>query len=393
MKPGARTCSGVDDPWTANPAFRVDDGFLVNLIEGTQLELTGPLRRWVNAGWPIDALSREAHAALSRHRVIVPASIAVRSAEGLAVRVTTRAERDGGQDSSRPPWGLLGAPVDLGGPGPLRPRDAVGGIRTMFARRLRTLGEPQTWSWSLGGYPAAGLSRVIDHGDVVIDPRRDSGVVLHQRVADCVHHIVSRGDRPMLIGGDHSLSFPAITTVARHFPDLAVVHLDAHADRRRRGPSLTADCGNFVTWTRSGDPALPWLTIGVRGFDDDIDGGAIPGDIHYVTSHQATTDPELTATLQAFCGERPVYLTLDIDVLDPVYAPEVVYQSPGGLSPHTLMSILGSIAASAHLVAMDVVEACPSPAGRSGAITWATEAMTIALLADARLGFLERERR
>jgi arginase len=131
-------------------------------------------------------------------------------------------------------------------------------------------------------------------------------------------------------------------------------------------------------------PRLEWLTIGVRGVDPHIDMAANPEEerVSYLTADEART-PRVVEKIARFCDGRPIHLTVDIDVLDPTYAPDVVYPSCGGLDPETLTALVRNVIDSGRLVAGDMVEACPSPTGRHPAATRLADLVEAVQLAEA----------
>ncbi|QYC39032.1 Proclavaminate amidinohydrolase [Nonomuraea coxensis DSM 45129] len=364
-------------PWVLNPAFLVQGGELVNPAEGVRLALTPPLRElW--EGRDGVRITEEAEDVLRRVRLIVPPAASSAATGGLARPAATPLSLPAGARAGAAVWGLIGAPLDLGGPPGPRPKDAVPVVRDALSRRFRLLAEPAAYAWTLRAGPGEGLAGVVDHGDLLVDPRTDTGVTAHERLRALVRAVLAQGHRPLVIGGDHAVSYPAVGAVADAHPELRVVHFDAHADRRPIGESATADCGNFVSWLLAEHPRLEWLTIGVRGVDTRLDLAASPREerVSYLTADE-TRAPQAAGTIARFCAGRPVYLTVDIDVLDPVYAPDVVYPSSGGLDPETLAALVRNVIGAGRLVAGDLVEACPSPAGRH------TTAMRLADLVEA----------
>ncbi|NUO96594.1 MAG: hypothetical protein HOW59_01540, partial [Nonomuraea sp.] len=303
---------------------------------------------------------------------------------GLARPSGTPLSLPAGGQADAAVWGVVGAPVDLGGPPGPRPKDGVPVVREALARRLRLLGQAEAWSWTLRARPAEGLPGVADHGDLLVDPLTDTGVTTHGRLRALVGAVLAQGHRPLVVGGDHSVSYPAVGAVADAYPDLRVVHVDAHADRRPAGDAATADCGNFVSWALAEHPRLKWLTVGVRGVDAQVDlaAGAYEERVSYLTADEAAA-PGAAERIARFCDGRPVYLTVDVDALDPIHAPDVVYPCHGGLVPATLAALARAVVGSGRLVGADLVEACPSTTGRHLAARHLADLMVTVLLEEA----------
>ncbi|WP_327586781.1 arginase family protein [Nonomuraea sp. NBC_00507] len=376
----------AEAPWVLNPAFRVQGSELVNQAEGTRLTLTAPLRElWERRdAAPAVHLTQQAEEALRKVRLIVPPGASAAAIDGLARAAKTTLSLPSGAKAGAAVWGLIGAPLDLGGPPGPRPKDAVPVVRDALSRRLRLLDQPTAWSWTLRARPGEGLPGVADHGDLLVNPQTDTGVIAHERLRALVCTVLAQGHRPLVMGGDHSVSYPAISAVAGTYPALRVVHFDAHADRRPIGDAATADCGSFVSWVLSEHPQLEWLTVGVRGVDPHVDMAASPQEeqVSYLTADEACA-PDAAEKIAQFCDGRPVYLTVDIDVLDPTYAPDVVYPSYGGLDPATLTALVRSVVGSGRLVAADIVEACPSQTGRHLAARRLADLVVAVQLAEA----------
>ena len=158
----------------------------------------------------------------------------------------------------------------------------------------------------------------------------------------------SRDKRPLLVsmGGDHSVTPPAVRAVAARVPDLALVGFDAHLDLREDYPGDHA-----CTYRRVADHGVPCFVMGPRS-----------GARHeWVDSSKVLA--HLSRTLDAGpviagIGNRPVYVTLDIDVLDPACAPGTGTPEAGGPRFDELLSCLEALS-TLNIVAFDLVEVAP----------------------------------
>ncbi len=129
--------------------------------------------------------------------------------------------------------------------------------------------------------------------------------------------------------------------------------------------------------------------MGVRGLDSTIDVSREHEEsISYISASNARM-PSALDSISNFCEDRQVYLTVDIDVLDPSFAPEVVYPSMGGLAPHELGAIVRRVFQAGAVIGMDVVEACPASWGRSMAAMRAVDLVRDVLIAEG--GVLPKE--
>lgn len=189
-----------------------------------------------------------------------------------------------------------------------------------------------------------------DAGDLVLEGQADPHAVIEAKAAA----LISRGVTPIFLGGDHSISWALIRGIRPAFPRLTVLHLDAH-------PDLYQSFDN--------DPhshASPFARV----MEEKLANNLIQLGIRTLNSHQREQARRfgveivpMRAGLEAMLSaarrlEGPVYLSLDIDVLDPAFAPGIGHPEPGGLTTRELLSIIQAIPRGA-LVAGDVVELNP----------------------------------
>jgi agmatinase len=181
-----------------------------------------------------------------------------------------------------------------------------------------------------------------------------------------VGDVLRHGATPFLVGGDHSLTCPALRAVADRHGPVALVHFDAHLDTS--GPEVWGDAFHHGTPIRRAleeglvAPGQLWQ-IGIRGSW----GG--PSDGRLAAEHGGTiVDPDVVAArgpaavareLRESVGDRPVYLTFDVDAVDPAFAPGTGTPVPGGLTSREALAMLRGLAG-LYLVGMDVVEVAPA---------------------------------
>jgi agmatinase len=234
-------------------------------------------------------------------------------------------------------------------------------------RALRALAYgPGTYHLDLGIEIFENLE-VVDYGDAMCPHgmTEKSHANIRQRVGE----IANRGIFPVILGGDHSITWPAATAVAeaRGWGRIGIVHFDAHAD--------TADIldGNLASHgtpmrrlIESGAvPGRNFVQIGLRGYWP-------PADVfewmkeqgmrwHFMQEIWERSLPRVMqdAVAEALEDTDGIYLSLDIDVLDPGFAPGTGTPEPGGLNPADLLRAVRKLALETPLVAMDVVEVAP----------------------------------
>jgi agmatinase len=209
--------------------------------------------------------------------------------------------------------------------------------------------------------------RVYDAGDVMMPPGHIEAALGNLEAA--VSTVAASGAFPMVLGGDHSIALPDITGVARHhgFGNVAVVHFDAHADTGNlEFGSLLGHGQPMRRLLESGAcRGDRFLQIGLRGYwppPDTLDWMA--GE--QLRSYEMTEVVRrgLDACLdEAFAiatdGCDAVFLSFDVDVVDPGMAPGTGTPEPGGLTGRQLLDAVRRCAIELPLVGADVVEVSP----------------------------------
>lgn len=192
---------------------------------------------------------------------------------------------------------------------------------------------------------------VFDAGDLEL-PFGNAEKALEQ-IKTTAGEILRDGKIPVLIGGEHLVSLGAIRAAEEKYPDLCVIHFDAHTDLREEylGEKLSHASVMRRAWDLLGDGRI--YQFGIRSGDRSEFRWA-PG---HVETHRFTFDG-LEQTVKKL-KDRPVYFTIDLDVLDPSVLPGTGTPEPGGVSFLDLLNAVRT-AASLHPVACDVVELCPA---------------------------------
>ena len=188
----------------------------------------------------------------------------------------------------------------------------------------------------------------FDHGD----PARVPDAIEAHASA-----IIDAGPALLTLGGDHFISYPLLKAHAKkHGAPLSLLHFDAHSDTWA-DENDRIDHGTMFFWAAKYgliDPATS-MQIGLRTENPDTMGFNI---IDAPRVHEIGVGAVIEETRRCL-GDRPVYLTFDIDCLDPSYAPGTGTPVCGGLTSHQAMSILRGLAG-INVVGMDVVEVSPT---------------------------------
>lgn len=263
-------------------------------------------------------------------------------------------------DRWRPDVAILGAPFDLGVSN--RP-GARFGPRALRAQAY----ESGTYHLSHGVEITDWLT-VVDHGDAHCPHGGIDASLANIRAR--VHGVARRGILPVTVGGDHTVVWPALTGIADHlgYGRIGMLHFDAHADTAREIDGALASHGTpMYHLVDSGavradrfaqiglrshwpeEEVWDWMhEVGIRSYlmDDVVDRGIA-----------AVVDEAIDHVL-ADCDA--VYLSVDIDCLDPAFAPGTGTPEPGGLQARELLLALRRIARRVPLVGMDLVEVAPA---------------------------------
>jgi len=171
-------------------------------------------------------------------------------------------------------------------------------------------------------------------------------------IKEAVEDALGDGAVPFVLGGEHLVSLPAIEAVYQKHPDLVVVQLDAHADQREEylGVKLSHACIMRRVSEFLGQEHI--RQIGVRsGTRDEY---RLMRDYNTLTTFH---DDALTE-LRSWIGDRPLYLTVDLDVFDPASFPGTGTPEPGGIDWWTFQRFLTSIQG-CNIVGLDAVELAP----------------------------------
>jgi agmatinase len=219
-----------------------------------------------------------------------------------------------------------------------------------------------------GYHPGHGIDvfdrlAAVDGGNVAFPPFDARAV--RGAVETAVAGVLAAGAVPFLVGGDHSIALPALRAVAARHGPVAVVHVDAHLDTS--GPEVWGEPFHHGTPFRHAlaegliaKGQLHQVGIrGPRGSARDGDAGAAQGArLHPADEVAERGVAAIAGELRRAVGERPVYVSFDVDAVDPAFAPGTGTPVPGGLSSREALALLRALAG-VRLVGMDVVEVCP----------------------------------
>lgn len=189
-----------------------------------------------------------------------------------------------------------------------------------------------------------------DAGDIVLPMGNVSRSL--EMVEEAAATILNDKKFPLLLGGEHLVSLGGMRAAAQQFPNLAVVHFDAHADLRTDYLG-EAHSHAAVMYRAYQDLGVELFQYGIRSATAEEVSFA-KQHTHFYPFH--VLEP-LRETLPLLKG-RPVYVSIDIDVVDPAYAPGTGTPEPGGITSAELLASL-ALLSQLNVVAMDLVEVSP----------------------------------
>jgi guanidinobutyrase / D-arginase len=215
--------------------------------------------------------------------------------------------------------------------------------------------------------PAVGLSpfgvkQVADAGDIAANPfSLEEAVQQIERASDA---LLERAGRLLTIGGDHTIALPLLRSVSRSHGPIAVVHFDAHLDTW--DTYFGAPMTHGTPFRRASEEGLidreGSMHVGIRGplyaAKDLVEDNTLGFQIVHAREIDALGVAGVVERIRARVQERPVYVSVDIDVLDPAFAPGTGTPEAGGLLSRELLAILRDLAP-VHLVGADIVEVSP----------------------------------
>lgn len=221
------------------------------------------------------------------------------------------------------------------------------------------------------GVDAFSALRVVDFGDAPVLP--GNPVASHAAIERIVGQVVAAGAMPVILGGDHSIAEPDVRAVAAAHGPVGLVHFDAHTDTASElfGSELSHGTPMYRL-VRDGivDPQR-YVQIGLRGywpgeteFAWQAEQGISSFFMHDIRDRGIRAVVEDAVRIAGGAdGRAPVFLTIDVDVLDPAYAPGTGTPEAGGMTSIDLLWAARTVAASVALVGADVVEVSPDRFG------------------------------
>jgi len=235
--------------------------------------------------------------------------------------------------------------------------------------------------------------RIVDYGDAAVvpaDPQRS-----HAAIGQTVGEVLAAGALPIVLGGDHSIAEPDVRACAGSAGPVGLIHFDAHTDTGQEVFGAARSHGTpMYRLINQGhiDPAR-YVQIGLRGYwptEKEFlwqrERGITSFFMHDVRQRGVA---EVVRETISIVGNEPTFLSVDVDVLDPAYAPGTGTPEPGGMTAGDLLWACLTIATEVSLAGMDVVEVIPTGIGSSDITALVAER----IVREALTGLALRRRR
>jgi agmatinase len=214
----------------------------------------------------------------------------------------------------------------------------------------------------LGVAPADAL-KLVDYGDVEVIPVDIAATM--QAVTTEVSAILQQGVTVVSLGGDHSIALPLLRAHAARFGPLAVIHFDSHPDTWR-SEFGEHPYSHGTPFRRALEEELidtdAYLQVGIRGSvsapSDLDDARQLGAQILTIDKAFEMGIPKVVKTIRDCVGDRPVYVSLDIDSVDPAYAPGTGTPEVGGFTSYQMLQLVRGLKG-LNLVGFDLVEVSP----------------------------------
>ena len=233
------------------------------------------------------------------------------------------------------------------------------------------------------------MLRVVDFGDAPVIPADPDAT--HAAIEETVGQVAEAGAIAIVLGGDHSITEPALRAIARRRRPLGLLHFDAHTDtgtevfgvERSHGTSMyrLVEQGHV-------DPAR-YVQVGLRGYwpEEDVFAWQAERGItsFFMDDVRELGIGEVLKRALARTGTGPAYLTVDVDVLDPAFAPGTGTPEPGGMTSADLLWACREAARLLDLSGADVVEVLPTAIGSADVTALVAERIVREILTGVAL--------
>ena len=243
---------------------------------------------------------------------------------------------------------VIGLPFDMATTGRSGGRMGPGAIRQAS---VNLAWEDVRWPWD---FKLSDHLKIVDAGDLVYNCGDSADFT--QRVEDFATAVVKSGKAMLSLGGDHFVTLPLLRAHYKQHGKMALLHFDAHTDTYSQGSKYDHGTMFFHAPNEGIIDAGRSIQVGIRTEYDQKN--HLFKVIDAATANELTVN-EIVAQIKERVGDMPLYVTFDIDCLDPAYAPGTGTPVCGGLTSDKAMKIIRGLRGM-NIVGMDVVEVAPA---------------------------------
>ncbi len=194
----------------------------------------------------------------------------------------------------------------------------------------------------------------LDELDVV-----DNAEDMVKRVYESVSALLSEGKKVVVIGGEHSISSGSVRAHKEKFPGLSVIHIDAHGDMR---DEFSGNKFSHACVARRISEICPIVQVGIRSISaEEVEFVKRSGHKMVYATEIASAKDDSWMDKVVNAASQDVYVTIDLDALDPGIMPSVGTPEPGGLGWYQLIGLMEKLAEKKNVRGFDVVELSPQP--------------------------------
>jgi arginase len=239
---------------------------------------------------------------------------------------------------------LLGIPLDVNSSYLRGPAGAPAKIRQAMRSNASN-------KWSELGVDVGAAGAWADAGDLRLNDSQEKVGDDFAEIERAVGELLEKGERPVSLGGDHSVTYPIMKAFARRYPELTIIHFDAHPDLydEFEGSRVSHAC----PFARIMEDRLAkrLVQVGIRTMNGHQREQAESFGVEIVQMSALPAYDRLKV-------QGPVYISFDMDVLDPAFAPGISHREPGGMTVREVIAHLHAI--EGNIVGADIVEYNPT---------------------------------
>lgn len=193
-----------------------------------------------------------------------------------------------------------------------------------------------------------------------LDLNQEEGDSAALIIKESIRGIMQRGEIPILLGGEHTVSIGAVEACLEAYPELHIVQIDAHADLRDSYQNCRYS--HACVMRRIFEMGVPIHATGIRTISEEEAALIKEHKLHILFDHKRRDSPDwISEFIERIPVDAPVYLTIDVDGLDPAIMPSTGTPVPGGLSWAEVLGLVMQLIQRCRLVGFDVVELAPRP--------------------------------